>query len=182
MEKEELLNEEKYQKTNGKIKLLALIILLVGLIVGGFLIYTGVSNSKSIDKNKVQVEKNEEFMKNGFSERYYELQDELHKAQSNGFYFTFGPFIIITACMFSGAIYLSSKSREIAAYKAQQIMPVAQEGMEKMAPSVAKVGKTMAEEMAPVYKDLAKEIAPAYGEIAKEIAKGVKEGMKDEDK
>jgi hypothetical protein len=61
------------------------------------------------------------------------------------------------------------KRREITAFTTQQVMPVAQEGMEKMAPSVAKVGKAMAEEM-----------APTYGKIAKEIAKGVKDGMKDD--
>ena len=94
--------------------------------------------------------------------------------------FMFGAFIIISSAMFAGMIYMTSKRREIMAFQAQQVMPVAQEGMEKMAPSVAKVGKAMAEEMAPVYKEMAKDMAPTYGEIAKEIAKGVKEGMKDE--
>lgn len=81
-----------------------------------------------------------------------------------------GGMIIFMSCSISGGIYMTTKRREIMAFQAQQVMPVAQEGMEKMAPSVAKVGKAVAEEM-----------APAYGEIAKEIAKGVKEGMKDED-
>lgn len=81
-----------------------------------------------------------------------------------------GGMIIFMSFTISASIFMTSKRREIMAFQAQQVMPVAQEGVEKMAPSVAKVGKAVAEEM-----------APTYGEIAKEIAKGVKEGMKDED-
>ena len=73
--------------------------------------------------------------------------------------YALGGMIILMSCSISGGIYMVSKRREIMAFQAQQVMPVAQEGMEKMAPSVAKVGKAMAEE----------------------IAKGVKEGMKDDD-
>ena len=51
---------------------------------------------------------------------------------------------------------VTSHMREISAFTTQQQMPVAKEGIEKMAPSV--------------------------GVAAKEIAKGVKEGLKDEDK
>ena len=74
-------------------------------------------------------------------------------------------------CMFSGITYLSTKQREILAYHAQQVMPVAKEGMEKVAPTLGKVGASIAKEMAPV-----------YGDIAKEISKGIKDGLKDEDK
>ena len=49
-------------------------------------------------------------------------------------------------------------------------MPVAQEGIEKMAPTIGKAGASIAKEMAPV-----------YGEAAKEIAKGIKEGLKELD-
>ena len=48
-----------------------------------------------------------------------------------------------------------TKQRELLAYHAQQIRPVAQEGIEKMAPSA--------------------------GVAAKEIAKGIKEGLKDDE-
>ena len=54
-------------------------------------------------------------------------------------------------------IYLKTTShmREITAFTIQQTMPVAKEGIEK--------------------------IAPAAGKVAKEIVKGVKEGLKDEE-
>lgn len=83
----------------------------------------------------------------------------------------FGAFVCIASLMISGSIFMMSKGREMLAFQAQQVMPVAQEGMEKMAPSIGKTGAT-----------IAKEMAPAYGEVAKEISKGIKEGLKEEDK
>ena len=52
-------------------------------------------------------------------------------------------------------LFLSSKQRSISAFYAQSQMPVAKEGIEK--------------------------IAPSAGVAAKEIAKGVKEGLKDDE-
>ena len=51
------------------------------------------------------------------------------------------------------------------------MMPIAQEGIEKMAPSIGKAGASIAKEMAPI-----------YGQVAKEISKGIKEGLKGEEK
>ena len=56
---------------------------------------------------------------------------------------------------FGGQAKLLGHGREITAYMAQSHMPVAKEGMEKMAPSA--------------------------GVAAKEIAKGIKEGLKDDE-
>ena len=53
-----------------------------------------------------------------------------------------------------------AKQRSILAYQTQQVMPVAQEGIEKMAPSVGS----------------------AAGTIAKEVSRGIKEGMKEDNK
>ena len=64
------------------------------------------------------------------------------------------PGFIMT--MFGVALKLTSNGREINAFYAQQQMPIAKEGIEKMAPSA--------------------------GVAAKEIAKGIKEGLKDEEK
>jgi hypothetical protein len=86
-------------------------------------------------------------------------------------YFMLGGFLIIFGLMISGSILAAAFGRNILAWKAQQIMPVAQEGIEKMAPTIGKVGKSIAKEMAPV-----------YGDIAKEVSKGIKEGLKDDNK
>ena len=81
-------------------------------------------------------------------------------------FYMIGGFIIIASCMIASSIYMTTKRREILAFHAQQVMPVAQEGIEKMAPTIGKTGAS-----------IAKEMAPAYGEIAKEISKGIKEGL-----
>lgn len=52
-------------------------------------------------------------------------------------------------------LFMVSHSREINAYMAQQQMPVAKEGIEKMAPTA--------------------------GKVAKEVTKGIKEGLEDEE-
>lgn len=57
--------------------------------------------------------------------------------------------------MFPLIIFTVAFKREMTAFSAQQVMPVAQEGVEKMAPTV--------------------------GKAAGEIAKGVKEGLKDDE-
>lgn len=146
----------------------------------------------------LKAQKNKEFMENSFSEEYYRLDNEISKKEreisnlkeknwkdENGFnsfdttfekskyipLYMFGAFIIISTIMVSGYIYMFAKRREILSFTAQQVMPVAQEGMEKMAPTIGKVGK-----------EITKEMAPAYGEVAKEISKGIKEGLNDKEK
>lgn len=151
----EYLNEERYQKTKKTIAFTALIVLLVGIIIGGGLIGLGFSNRNSIDVTSIRTQQTAEFQKNGFSAKYYELDAQLDKAESATPLFMIGGFIIIASCMISGSIFISTKRREILAYHAQQIRPVAQEGIEKMAPSA--------------------------GVAAKEIAKGIKEGLKDDE-
>lgn len=84
-------------------------------------------------------------------------------------FYIIGAFIIIASSMIAGAIYMITKRREIAAFTIQQTMPLAQEGIEKMAPTVGKAGASIVKEMAPV-----------YGDIAKQISKGIKEGLKDD--
>ena len=81
-------------------------------------------------------------------------------------FYMIGGFIIIASCMIASSIYMTTKQREILAFHTQQVMPVAQEGIEKMAPTIGKAGAS-----------ITKEMAPAYGEVAKEISKGIKEGL-----
>lgn len=101
---------------------------------------------------------------------FSDSKKEFDSARNVPFYMI-GAFVIITSGMFAGIIYATAKRREITAFGFQQVMPVAQEGLEKMAPTIGKVGKTIAKEMAPV-----------YGEVAREISKGIKEGLKEDNK
>ena len=213
-EKEELLNEKKYQKTKGKIALIAFLVFCIGVSIGGYLIGIGLRKSKEIkaelearplsvieaemdDMNNtlasLKAKNNKEFKENGFTEEYYKTENEIDKIneklsslkseswnKKNGYgiashaqkyipFYVIGGFIIFTTLMISGQIYLISKGREIFAYTTQQTIPVAKEGIEKMAPTMRKVSKEAMQDM-----------APEFGEIAKEIAKGIKEGKEDE--
>lgn len=65
-------------------------------------------------------------------------------------------WVTSAACAGFGLVFFTmANQRKISAYMLQQQMPVAKEGIEKMAPSV--------------------------GKAAKEVTKGIKEGLKEED-
>ncbi len=59
-------------------------------------------------------------------------------------FFMFGGFIILVGCMISFAIFMFAKKREIIAFKTQQVMPVAKEGIREMTPTVGDAAKTIA--------------------------------------
>ena len=71
------------------------------------------------------------------------------------FLYILGGIIIISAAGISLMVYVVAKRREIMAFSTQQVMPVAQEGIEKMAPTV--------------------------GNAVKEITKGIKDGLDDKE-
>ncbi len=106
-----------------------------------------------------------EFGTNSYTEKYCslkkqldDLDDEFNKKSATFStipFYMFGCFVIIASCMIAGSIYVFAKRREILSFTTQQVMPVAQEGMEKMAPTV--------------------------GNVAKEITKGIKDGLKDDE-
>lgn len=283
--KKEFLTEENYQKGKKKLTKIALIILVVGILIGGSLIVTGLIkqsriNSQYSEENKtskleqlesekqklteeLEIEKqnlitNKTTLENkikpvedeikslerepfrGFDDAYYARQDKIeeleesieidknsinviedaldesfdhcsfYEAKNNSYtsnycslknqiskkkmeiasvdsqfsdfkkdfdsydsvpFYMFGAFVIIATCMIAGSIYMVTKRREIMAFSAQQVMPVAQEGIEKMAPTIGKAGASMI-----------KEISPAIGDVAKEISKSIKEGVNEADK
>lgn len=235
MKKNVYLNEEKYQKTKKKLFVIALIILIIGILIGGGLITFGINKtspgkiesakeqlsaekeillkSKTEIENKIKpiedeikqlkrvsftgdwdayyaredkieelekgiaTDKNninlidsvlsgssseclyDEGKNNEYTSKYCELNNKLesvsNKAASIPFYM-FGAFVIIVSCMTSFFIFMTIKQREIVAFSSQQIMPVAQERIET--------------------------ISPSLGKAAGDIAKGIKDGLKDSDK
>jgi len=68
---------------------------------------------------------------------------------------SFGAFVIFFGLIVSGGILFAAFGRNIFAFQAQQVMPVAKEGIEK--------------------------ISPTFGTIAKDVTKGIKEGLKDKE-
>lgn len=223
MENKKYLTEENYEKGKKKLKAIALTILVIGILIGGSLIATGLIkqskvNSQYSEENKISVsqqletekqnlvnKKNEleakgvkykayakytdgevydlyvitkaldpsfdycafdECKNNGLTSKYCSLKNNLKDINSdfnknfdssdNIPFYMFGVFAILASFIFSGYVYFISKGREIAAFTTQQAMPIAKEGIDEMAPTI--------------------------GNAAKEIAKGIKKGLKDEEK
>ena len=98
----EYLNEQKYQQSNKKVKMVALIILLVGILIGGSLIITGAVKMSTVGEAETEdvrteediqteidalndelvplkAKQNTEFRENGFSEEYYRIENEIKK-------------------------------------------------------------------------------------------------------
>lgn len=225
MENKELLNEERYQKTNKGLFFAGFGLIILGVIVFMVMFIPKILSNTKVNKEQLKQQLEElkpqlesrynELKAKGITEswdykdkegyemeqinnaldpslstcesistysdhetthEYCKIKAQIHDADSsfsNGrIMFSLVPaLMILMPCLaIGGMLILTSKRRNITAYYMQQTMPVAQEGMEKMAPTIGKVGATVAKEMAPV-----------YGEIAKEIGKGIKEGIKDED-
>lgn len=117
-------------------------------------------------QNEITVKRNE---KTKLESSKSDLETELWKMQS-GFndtknsistskyipFYMIGAFVILASCMISFVLYTFLKSREIAAFTTQQVMPVAKEGIDEMAPTI--------------------------GNAVGEIAKGIKKGLNDADK
>lgn len=198
MAENKYLNEEKYQKAEKSITLVAILVLVVGLCIGGFLIYKGVAKpgTSKVEELKVQLETKkseleakgikfssftkysdgeaydlkiitnaldpsfdhcafDEYKNNSITKEYCAAKNSTGDFASSGSTML-GAFICIATCMISGFIFMFAKQRHIVAFQAQQVMPVAKEGIDEMAPTI--------------------------GKAAGEIAKGIKKGLSDDEK
>lgn len=135
MNKKEYLSEEKYQKIKKILITLGFISLAVGVILLILAILVKVPEETALGDP------------NWWGNSKIRSDAESKKALLFFFSFVFG--IMLPAMLF-GTAY----KREIGAFTIQQEMPVKQETIEKMAPSV--------------------------GEAAGTVAKGIKKGLKDE--
>ena len=137
MEKE-YLNEERYLEDAKKLKKIGKILLIIGgcITVLGFIFlvlgFLGVGNA--IGDNNMEHASKTVF--GGFG--FFALSGILDSA---GF----------TVLIIGGIVTFIAHRREIVTFTTQQVMPVAKEGIEKMAPTA--------------------------GVVAKEVTKGIKEGL-----
>lgn len=141
MENEKYLSEEKYQKNKEKIKKIGKIILITGIImmVVGFLIliigFTGFGNTiiNGIGSAEIDNINNSEISKGLFGDfGLFALGAVMD---------TFGFGLIAVG----GMILFFAHRREITAFTTQQVMPVAQEGIEKITPTVANAAESVAQ-------------------------------------
>lgn len=132
--------------------------------------YASFEASTKILDEVCEDKSNVNSMKNEISKlENLDVEFEIRRNDNSSTYFMFIPFVAVLTLGLGAVILTTAKRREIMAYGIQGVMPIAQEGIEKITPTIGKVGETLAKEMAPV-----------YGDIAKEISKGIKEGLKDE--
>ena len=145
------LNEENYQKSRSKLRIIAVILLFLGiaaLITGIVLVILGfttmgtsvVNGFENLDSGKDHTG-----IVVGMTKTF--------SLTSSGFLVGFAGFVLII----TGAFILTVASRrEIIAFTAQQTLPVEREMIDEMTPAVAN----------------------SAGEIAKSVKKGLKEGEK----
>jgi len=168
--KTEYLSEERYQQTNVKVKKVGKILLIVGAIALAIsLLFTvlGFVGIGDVAKDSVDSVGDHFDFEDGSFDIDGDLFEDNTKDIASGAFGSVG--IMIVGSIFGtigfillvagGVIMLVAHKREITAYTVQQTMPLAQEGIEKMAPTVGS----------------------AIGTVGKELAKGIKEGINEAD-
>lgn len=133
------LDEKKYQRINKKIKTTGIIILIVGIYV----IVMGIFTLNSASKMDIPERESNNWFES--------VTDQDNKEDLGIAMIMVGIFITVAGCMVR---FVVPNQRNINAYMVQQSMPIAQEGIEKIAPSI--------------------------GKVAKEISKGIKESKDEE--
>lgn len=159
MEEKEYLNEEQYQRNNIKVKRVGKILLIIGIIVlvlGIFLIIFGFMGAGNTAVNGIGAASDNIFDMSGMKQTASGMFGSVGLFAIGGFMNVIGFGLTVAG----GIIMLIAHKREITAYTIQQTMPVAKEGIEKMAPT----------------------IGDAAGTIAQGITKGIKEGLNNEEK
>lgn len=167
MENKEYLSEERYQQSNAKVKKVGKSLLIIGivtLVIGLILLiigFIGAGNSAISGFDSMSKSITNDFNslgQGGISINVGGIKDTASGMFGNIGLFAVGGFMITIGfglIVAGGMIMLIAHRREITAYTTQQVMPIAQEGIQKMAPTVGN----------------------AMGTIGKEIAKGIKEGI-----
>lgn len=140
MENEKYLSEERYQKNNKKVRSIGKIVLIIGIVILIFGIvaiifgFTGFGNTfvNGIESADVVDGDDTQMFKGVFG--------------SFGFIALGGfmSFIGSTMTIIGLSLIITSHKREISAYTTQQSMPIMQEGIEKITPTVADAAGTIA--------------------------------------
>lgn len=112
-------------------------------------------------ESDLEYEKNKQEFEEEFNSIGNDIEPEgLFKKGIGGMLIAIGFGLIPPTLLINGMLFLIYKKREITIFTTQQTMPIAQEGIEKLAPT----------------------IGDAAGSIAEGITKGIKKGKEDSDK
>lgn len=200
MENKKYLNEEKYQKTEKKITLIAVLVLVFGLCVGGLLIYNGVAkpNASKVDDLKIELEtKKSELISKGIEFDYLAKYDDgevydlkvITKALDPSFdYCAFDEYknnsITKEYCSAKNSI---GEMATVSSIMIGVFLCIVSCMISFVMFTFAKERHILAfqaQKVMPVAKEAIDEVAPtignAAGSIAKGVTKGIKDGLKDE--
>lgn len=150
MQENKYLNEERYQQNKAKIKKISKILLIIGisLLIGGIIIIVlgimgfGKTATNTMNSFDFQSTPSGAFGSIGLT--------------ALGGFMTFIGFSLTIGGLFTT---IFAHGREIKAFTVQQAMPIAQEGIETITPTIGKAAET----------------------ISKGIARGIAEGKKEVD-
>lgn len=198
MNENKFLNEEKYQKTEKSITIIAIIILLVGLCIGGYLIYNGVAKPKTsnvdvlegkLEQKKKELENKgivyDSFAKYSDGEKY-ELKiitDALDPSFNNCAFDEYkNNSITKEYCNAKNSTgeFASTTSIMFGAFICIATCMIA--GIILMIAKRRKILAFTAQQTIPIAKEGINEMAPTFGNVAKEISKGIKEGISEDKK
>ena len=155
MENEKYLSEERYQRNNQKVKTVGKVLLIIGivtLIISSILVILGFMGFGNTVVSSIG---NESFDNGAIQKTKSDIFGSFGLFAIGGFMDTIGFILTVVG----GITMFITHRREITAYTTQQVMPVAQEGIEKITPTVAN----------------------SAGSIAQSISKGIQEGKKESD-
>lgn len=166
MSDNEYLNEERYQKNKRALLAASLFFAVAGLLIGGGLIVGGILKQNSASQidtsmSTYSASTNYDDVLSQFEESEKQSNARMDRVakKNNEEFAAFGmigggAFALFTFLGIAGVLFVTAKRREIMAFQAQQVAPLAKEGIEKATPVMGK----------------------AAGSIAKEISKGIHEG------
>lgn len=160
MEKEEYLSEEKYQKNAQNLKKVGKILLIIGvviLVLGVVLTILGFSSFGRTAVNSLNVD----------------MLDSNAQAQAAGGIvgsigiFALGGFVDLIGfglTVAGGILLLVAHRREITAFTTQQVMPVAEEGIEKITPTIANAAESISKSITKGKKAAVEDIENKKGD------------------
>ena len=98
--------------------------------------------NKLLNSDKSYCE--EEFLSNSLTHNYCSVLNTINDIDSVNFYYILAVIIIIALSSVSIPLFIIAYRRQIIAYKVQQVLPIAKEGIEQMAPTIGKAAGTIA--------------------------------------
>lgn len=198
MQEKKYLNEEKYRKTEKTITFIAVLVLIVGLCIGGFLIYKGVAKPETskIDELKVQLETKKQELESkgvnysGFAKysdgEAYDLKIITDALDPSFDYCTFDEYKNNSMTKdYCSAKNITGNLASTPSTMFGVIICIATCTIAGFMLMIAKRRHFLAfsvQQAMPVVKEGIDEIAPTIGNAAGEIAKGIKKGLNDADK